>query len=331
MKLLLVVNGVDAPLLRQFGCDCERCCLAGERQANTSVSLIGLTEAGETAAHLLVDAGAGVVDSLVQMPYLRGARARLDWVLLTHWHPDHTADLNRLCSSYHLTRVRAGLPAPRPRVWCRAGTAAWMETLHAYEWHNFLAPVVAPGGEPPGTLLPPVDVGLPGVCITPVSVSHYTADRAVADAGEVRYGCAAFVVETAETKTVLLWDIDSENQWLWQPQTAAQETAVARLAEADYLFVDTSFWRAQARRTTHPSFENVQRIAASLRPRQTLLMHLSGHPDPRGEAAWGWGNGRWSAEASRAWATAGLPGGVRVPGIGETFVLAADLKPDRAL
>ncbi len=320
MKHILVVNGIEAPMLRQFGCDCSRCA-SPERQANTSVSLLGVNGRDEAAYHVLVDVGSGVVDSLVENPYLHTHRARLDALLLTHWHPDHTVDLNRLCVSYHLTRKRRGLPAPRIPLWCRAGTAEWLQREHGYEWRTFLQPDVQDENAPPGTVLPQVALPVPDLRVTPVSVSHFGADRHPDDPGLVQYSCAAFVVETERAKTALLWDIDSENEWLVQPETVAQKTAVTLLSHADYLFIDTAFWRAKKQRATHPSFDNVQRIAANLRPRHTLLMHLSGHPDGYGNPGFGWTNAQWTAAAREVWTAKALPGTVRVPSVGERFEL----------
>ncbi|MEZ4516094.1 MAG: hypothetical protein R3C44_04385 [Chloroflexota bacterium] len=45
------------------------------------------------------------------------------------------------------------------------------------------------------------------------------------DDHRIAYACAAYVLETADSKTVLLWDIDNQNDWLIDPQTADQETA----------------------------------------------------------------------------------------------------------
>ncbi|MCP4422764.1 MAG: hypothetical protein GY805_39650, partial [Chloroflexi bacterium] len=120
----------------------------------------------------------------------------------------------------------------------------------------------------------------------------------------------------------LLWDVDSSNEWLVNPQTVEQETAVSLLSHADYLFTDTGFWKAKPNKTTsHPSFTNVQRYAANLQPRQTFLVHLSGHPDGRGNMGWGWDNGRWQAEARQVWQSNNLPGRVCVPAIGDIFYL----------
>ena len=85
---------------------------------------------------------------------------------------------------------------------------------HSYEWSTFLAPLVSAEFHPPGRALAPVPLAPPGVTITPVTVSHYSADRCSSNGEMTCYACAAFVVQTAETKVVLLWDIDNDNEWL---------------------------------------------------------------------------------------------------------------------
>jgi len=317
-RRLLQVNGLDGPLLQQFGCECGRC-LAPGRSANTSVSLISLDAAGQTVYHLLVDAGLGIMDSLNASPYLRGAAARLDDLVLTHWHPDHVAELNRLCVSYYNTRRRRQHDTGRVPLHCRAGTLAWLEREQNYLQRVYLEAHIFDDGEPPGARLRPLPLALPGVTMTAISVAHYTADLRPDDSGQTAYCSAAFVIETATAKAVLLWDIDSENEWLVAPETEAQAATVAFLAEADLLFIDTTFWHRPTKRATHPSFENVLRYAAILRPRHTLLMHLSGHPDGAGRPGYGWTNAAWTVAASAAWAGAGLPGTVAAPDVGDVF------------
>lgn len=322
LNYFLIVNGMDAPMLRQFGCWCDRCA-AERRQANVSVSLVGLDDAGKTAVHVLFDVGAGVVNSLNQHPYFKGENARLDWLCLTHWHPDHVQEINRLLVSRHLvTRRRTGQVPDKVPLWCRRGTALWLQREHSYEWNNLIVPHVPDENEPFGTLLAPVPVDAPGLIITPVTTSHHTADNHPNDRTQTVYSCAGFIVETAVSKAALLWDLDSGNDWLVNPTNEHEKTAVAKLQHADHLFVDTSFWYAKPRRTTHPSFEKVCHIARSLQARQTMLMHLSGHPDEPGRGAWGWTNGRWQQEAQRAWQQQALPGVVVIPEIGDEFGLS---------
>lgn len=316
----LVVNGLEAPLLKQFGCDCDRC-RETKRQANTSMSFISTNGGQEVTQHILFDVGLGVVDSLVGLPYFRDVPARLDWILLSHWHPDHTKELNRLSVSYRLNRKWHGLEMPDLPIWCRTGSANWLEIEHSYEWQRHLKPHLSGERLPPGTVLPSLDLGIDGLKITPVSVSHYGADVNPKDRNEVFYGCAAFVLETEAKKAVLLWDIDNQNRWLWDPEDEREKTAVSRLSHADYLFIDTTFWHTREFPTTHPGFEQVCQIAAKLSPKQTVLMHLSGHPDGPGNPGWGWTNEKWREEAAVAWAEQGLPGTVTVPEIGDEFIL----------
>jgi ribonuclease BN (tRNA processing enzyme) len=323
MNFLLRVNGMDAPLMRQLGCLCERC-RDGRRQANVSVSVFGLEDVGQTAVHILFDIGAGVTDSLVDTPYLVGFQARLDWLCLTHWHPDHTLEMNRLLSAHRSVKRReTGQPTGRIPLWCRRATALWLQKEHSFDWQHQLEPHVPDENHPPGTLLAPLPLPTDwGLTITPVTTSHYTADLHPDHKTQLVYACAGFVVETAVSKAALLWDLDSSNDWLTNPADEREETAVSRLRHADYLFIDTSFWHAKPQRSTHPSFENVRRIARNLQPRHTLLMHLSGHPDGVGKGAWGWTNGRWQHEAQAVWQAEQLPGTVAVPNIGDEFNLS---------
>ncbi len=313
----LVVNGFDGPLLKQFGCGCPRC-LDPSRQANTSVSLVGLDETDATALHVLFDVGQGVVDSLVANPLLRGESARLDHICLSHWHPDHTAGLNRLLVSYHHTRRRTGDTTPRPQLWCRDGSAIWLQREHSYEMVLTDLQVSAEN-LPPGRILKQVVVGAPDLTITPVTVSHFSADQSPTGQ-DVQYACAAFVIETKARKCVLLWDIDNQNEWLLNPGTQERKS-VELLSNADVLFVDTSYWNNKSKRASHPSFEQVCEIAHCLVPAETILVHLSGHPDGPAKPAFGWTNERWQLEAQRRWQKDDLPGKVTVPHIGQTFSL----------
>ncbi|MEZ4516095.1 MAG: hypothetical protein R3C44_04390 [Chloroflexota bacterium] len=65
------------------------------------------------------------------------------------------------------------------------------------------------------------------------------------------------------------------------------------------------------------------RYAARLHPRETLPVHLSGHPDGKGNPGWGWTDAQWTPAAARVSSGANhrLPGNVRVPAINETIQL----------
>ncbi len=157
----LIINGLEAPLMKLFGCDCARC-LDPKRQANTSMSLIATNGRQETTQHVLFDVGLGVVDSLVEIPDFKNGQTRLDWILLSHWHPDHTKELNRLCVSYRFNRRWHGLDMPKIPLWCRSGSANWMQIEHSYEWHNHLETHVSEERLPPGTVLLIIGFGTRG-------------------------------------------------------------------------------------------------------------------------------------------------------------------------
>jgi ribonuclease BN (tRNA processing enzyme) len=314
MEYILCVNGLTAAYLKEFGCDCGRC-LDATRQANTSVSVIGL-EDGETAVHLLFDVGAGVTESLLSNPYLRGRKARLDWLILTHWHPDHTLEMNRLVGSHHFVQADYGQTAERTRLWCRQGTAEWLQRYHDFEWQHMLEPHCSGEYLAPGHVLPALDLGLEGITITPVTVSHWGADKMASDKKLVRHCCSSYVLETAVSKTVLLWDIDPNNDWIEKPKNEAEATAVQKLCHADNLFVDVTVWH-EIPNANHAAFETIQRYARVLSPQRTFLVHLSGHPDGIGNPGWGWTDAQWQVEAQKVWAQLELPGQVFVPHIGQ--------------
>lgn len=319
MEYKLVMNGVGPAWMRIFGCDCSRC-LQGDRDTNVSASLIAIDDAGNTAYHVLFDVGSGVADSLVENPYLRGRKARLDWLVLTHWHPDHIGDMNRLLASYHdLRRFRDGAALPIP-LWCRQGTAEWVQRRQHYDWDNFLTYQGTAELNAPGVVLPPLPLPLPGLTVTPITVAHRNADVSALD-GRLCYACAAYVIETANAKIVLLWDLDTENNWLLEPENEMQQTAVSHLANADYLFIDCAYWSAQPQPMNHTSFSHVRRYGQCLSPRQTMLIHVSGHSDGPGNPGYGWTNQRWQEEARLLWTKDGLPGQVSVPERGGIYNL----------
>jgi len=322
MRYVILVNGLDHAFLREFGCACRRC-LGARRTANTSVSLIGVSERDETATHVLFDVGAGVVESLVCSSRLSGDKARFDALILSHWHPDHTLDLNRLCESWRRTLRRRNESDAKLRAWCRTGTAAWLWKSYPYEL-SLLNLEESQEIDPPGTLLPEINLGIRGISVRPIAVSHCTADRAAWNPKNPVPCSAAFLIQ-AEKKAVLLWDIDNANDWLDKPSTPEHRMAVEALSKPDYLFVDCNTWKEESpggKSTGHASFQSIKKYAAALHPTsETLLMHLSGHEDGPGNPGWGWADTQWEAEAKSEWVAAGLPGSVRVPKIGDEFWL----------
>jgi len=322
MNYSLVVNGFGNAFLQEFGCPCPRCARK-EPAANVSVSLIGREGAGGPIRwHALVDVGLGVVDSLRNT--FSAEEARVDWLLFTHWHPDHSLELNRLGETMRRTARRRGGKFSRIPAWCREGTGRWLARNYSYEWSRCLDGRPTTESEPPGTPLDPVPLGVEGLRVTPVCVSHAGADIDPENFKARRFNCACFVVETQRRKTVLLWDLDAANTWIVEPVTEAQRRAVELLAGADTLFLDCFSWRVEEHAgfsTGHLSFATARRFARSLQPRQTLLVHMGGHEEGEGNPGWGWTDETWGREAQRLWTADGLPGTVRVPVMGEEVII----------
>jgi ribonuclease BN (tRNA processing enzyme) len=277
-----------------------------EKRANTSVSLVVRDESkDEIIWHALVDVGLGVVDSLCdEFP---PSQARLDLLLLTHWHPDHTLNLNSLCETLKRSKGQE-----RIKMWCRSGSAEHLRKTHPFEWKHCLDVTESGEYDPPGIKLPPIESNrfnfsnFPLV-VTPVRVSHSTADKE-------KPSSASFVIQWKDTKIVLLWDIDNGNNWIENPGNEQKET-VEFLSRADYLFIDCNTWSVEevnGKNTGHASFQTVKRYARVLNPKQTVLVHLSGHEDRCGNPGYGWVDGRWQAEANKAWENEKLPGNVIV-------------------
>ncbi|MEM8860581.1 MAG: hypothetical protein AAGD96_19835 [Chloroflexota bacterium] len=172
--------------------------------------------------------------------------------------------------------------------------------------------------------MPSVPVaGIADVTITPVTLSHLTADVAV-DRQRVAYCCCGYVLETESKKMVLMWDLDNQNDWILNPQTAAHQEAIKKLSHADYLFIDCPFWYPFDKPASHTSFLEVIDIATVLRPRETRLVHLSGHPDGRRDylpdlGAYGWTNAQWDTRVKAVWTEREIDGTVATTKIGDEF------------
>jgi hypothetical protein len=177
--------------------------------------------------------------------------------------------------------------------------------------------------EPMGSLLKPLPLELPGATVTPVSLSHHSADLNPKRESESMPCCAGYILELPRVKVALLWDLDATNLWLEKPGSA-QEAALERLHAADHVFFDSNTWAYQTDRNgrpaSHASFGLVQRFARTLEPKHTWLTHLSGHEDERG-AGFGWTDDQWRDHALHVWQSEGLPGQVSVPSIGQRIEL----------
>lgn len=295
VSLRIVVNGTDHSFQREIGCRCGRC-LNPYFRGNTSVSLLAVVDYDEVAWHGLIDAGAGAINNLWANLYAHRREPRVDALFLTHWHPDHTLGLNQLCEGLKRSRARQGLPETRIPWWCRADTQGRVATRHPYEVDSFLEPFrIVPESEEPGRLLEPLSFPDLRITVQPVTISNTTAGP---------HSTAGFVI-TGPTgrRAGLLWDLDDQNDWIIDPSPS---TADARrlLHGLDVLFMDCNTWEVESvggRTTGHIGFVRLQRYATALQPRETVLIHLSGHEDGPGNPRWGWSNEDCQLQARRQW------------------------------
>ena len=321
MNYELVINGFDHAWRREVGCRCERCLRTGHT-ANTSISLLGY-EQQHLQFHALFDAGSCVADSL--LPILQKT-PRLDWVLLTHWHPDHVADLARISTSLRRSRQRLGLPSQKSSLWMREGSASWLERQQPHALRDFQV-ITSLEYFAKGHLLERVALQIPDLEIIPITLAHSSADLYAPHTEQRLSCCAGFIVKTPNFKAALLWDMDATNLWLEQP-SAVEIQAFQALQNCDVLFIDCNTWDyhqdASGNAASHASFTQITRIARQLEPKQTFLMHISGHED-RVENGFGWSDERWQLEANRVWKTLGLLGSVHIPFIGQRITLSYGL------
>lgn len=319
MNYLLSVNGYDSAIAPAFGCGCDRC-QEPKRVANTSLSIIGLDENRQTQVHVVIDVGHGITQSLYDSPYLKGENARLDGIMMTHWHPDHSNELILLIQGWQI----ANEDYSPISLWGRYGTVEWLKRQSGRIWSRLFDPHSTEENLPPGRVLPAFNLPFPDIQVTPITVSHYSADIHPENFKEQLGCCVAYVIETASKKAVLLWDIDSSNHWLGSPG-ADEMPAIELMRDADYLFVDTTTWDAlkhqQRERHTHASFQQIQTYVNILWPRQTILVHLGGHADRPGNPGYGWPDSRWQVETEKVWREKSLPGSIVIPEIGMTFEL----------
>lgn len=316
LRCKLIINGIEHAFLKEFGCSCARC-NEKRKRANTSISLL-LLENNLPKLHVLFDLGMHVVDSLCDIPYFKNYNnIRLDWIVLTHWHPDHVLELNRLCETWERHLQREKKPWEPIKIWCRSGTALWLEKNYAYELRNFLELVLSDEYYQPGIVLKKLPLGLRKLDIIPITVSHFPGDINFEDS--YMPCCASFVIKYKNNKAVLLWDIDNRNDWIINPSSKEENKTVRLISNAKYLFIECNTWNVES--TGHSTFSKIKQYIKALKPKKTFLVHLSGHEDGPGKPGYGWKNHEWENNATKEWKKEKLPGTVHVPEIGYEYEL----------
>ena len=248
MELLLRVNGVQAAFGIEFGLESPR---ADEgrasdpyRQANVSYSLVQ-RENGRVVRHTLIDAGMGVVPSLLEFEHSHGVHV-VHEVLLTHPHFDHFAQLDWL-SMCLLRSSRPEQPRPLPIY---ASQECWDNGPNRV--HRYLAE--RSDFHP---LQPGVAVVLGDVTVTPFAVDH----------GPKAPGAVGFVVQHGSRKIVITGDF-----------LRVVEEDSPLLFGADVMFMDANTWHP-ADWTWHQSVLGNLRLIDKWRPRRAYMIHYSGYED----------------------------------------------------
>ena len=320
MDYSLVVNGTGNAFLQEFGCPCPRCALR-EPVANMSVSIVR-REGGRIAWHALVDVGLGVVNSLLNT--FSPDEARVDWLLFSHWHPDHSLEVNRLGETMRRTARRRGVKFARIPTWCRGGTGKWLSRNYSYEWYRCLEGRPSDESEPPGTLLAPIALGADAIEITPLSVSHSGADINPESFKEIRYNSACFIIRTGRKKTVLLWDLDNKNGG---SQTRKRRRRNKRWRPSAAPITSSSTASPGASRRSWGSTRDISlsRRCASMRGpcsrRRRCSFTWAATRRARATPAGAGRTRSGGAEAQKLWSAEGLPGTVRVPAMGEEIII----------
>lgn len=252
----LRVNGIYGAWMGELGHDNAQtdALRAGDpyRIANVSYSLVQREEDGRLLRHTLIDAGLGVMQSLLDFEHHHGVRV-VHEVLLSHSHFDHVAHLDWL-SSVLDRNGREEQPRPLP-VYCTP--PCWeIGPERLFPWlvdtklrHHPVAPgEVLRFGE---------------LRITPLGVQHgATAPGAVGFAVEHRPAGAG-----TGRKIVLTCDFLTVND----PDDPGWH-------DADICFIESNTWNP-CPHTGHQSILEGIELIRCWKPKRTYLIHYSGFED----------------------------------------------------
>jgi ribonuclease BN (tRNA processing enzyme) len=265
-ELLLRVNGRNGTWLGDLYADTSRDValhLDPYRRANTSVSLV-LRRRGEVLLHLLVDAGLGALNSLLEFQHQSHVN-RIDALFLTHPHFDHIAGLDWLAAMVRRSDV-PGQPKPLP-LYCSDGCYeeaigrrfVWLKDLFSHRSIGSGAPIHIEGRD-----------GTP-IVVTPMAVWH----------GPTAPGAMIYSIDAPvqRKRIVLAWDM----------LCLAPGVDDSPARGADLLLVDSTSWHPQYaaddptglrhHNTWHRSIEEWLKQIPDWQPKRTYLIHYSGFSD----------------------------------------------------
>ncbi len=299
--VFLRINGNAHAFSRELGCNCRRCQtiqfsmkdpvtnsggplaqFSGWNdppwRANTSVSILLPNKAKPEAVahHILIDAGAGIVDSLVcsRIENLH----KINGILITHWHPDHTLGLNQFAESVKRSCKRRHHSFSKIPFYSTQHTYSMLYPKFSYEFDEMLSFQEIVSGKP---------FSLPNVAdiqFTPIEIIHGTVK-----------GSVIFVAEFSHhKKCIFMWDIDHPRATRYSDNKSNIEIIREHknlLEKPDLLFLEINGWTARA--PGHGSLIDAQQYLDVINPRKVILLHLSGHSDKSGQPAFGWSDDQW--------------------------------------
>lgn len=302
LKMWIRINGIGHAFSREIGCLCGRCQTINfpmavpsgrlERfdgwddpplRAHTSASiLISDTEDQSTVeSHILIDIGAGVVDSLASSK-LKGLE-RIEGILISHWHPDHVLGLNQLCESLKRNAKRTRSEFVKVPLFCTLKTYNYLQEKFSFELGEMLRFCEILSG-----------VHFKVNCDSPITFTALEVAH-----GSVK-GSVIYIAEIGEKKMVFGWDIDVPDAE--RPLDKKKNIDVIRdnpfiLAGVNLLFMPANTWEATG--TGHTSFLFARQYISEINAKKTLLVHLSGHEDGKGNPGYGWCDSEWASQVSK--------------------------------
>jgi phosphoribosyl 1,2-cyclic phosphate phosphodiesterase len=229
-KLIFLGTGAGSGV-PSFYCGCRACQEALDEPfyCRTCCSLLI-----QGKANLLVDAPPDL-----RMQLVRGKIDRLDALLLTHSHFDHTGGLGELEFYVRLKRQDA-LPA-----YMSAETVSWLNS--AYDFMKDCLAIQC--------FSSPSRTVVDGVTFTALEVTHAP-------------GTLGFLMETADRRTAYIPDTG--------PLPAA---TLEKLEGIDTLILGATFWGRNWMPEDHLSVDEAVQVGLQLKVKQLYLTHLSMHYD----------------------------------------------------
>jgi len=278
-SLLVHVNGHHASWPAKFAASGPRDAEVRRspyRMANTSISLI--VRAGERVlAHILVDAGMGVMNSLLDLQESRGLDA-VHALVLTHPHFDHVAGLDWLLASLSRSTV-AGQPWPLP-VFCTppAYDALFTEPRLFHWWRR-------------SVLHRPVQPGAPQL-LWQQEGARLTVSSVLVEHGPSAPGATIYAFDFYSNNALNNASSSTAGEEhrrvgvAWDMLRLQPDADAAPIHDCDVLFVDSTTVHPQpdprsprGHRNWHISVEESMILTAAWRPRRTYLIHYSGSHD----------------------------------------------------